>query len=101
MPLPLAGALLLALPCAQDSAVPLAFVGARIEPVGSAPIASGVLVVRDGLIAHLGALDSTPVPAGAIVRDLTGRVIVPGFVDTHSHIGSVEGGDSEHSGRCC
>ncbi|HEX6883355.1 MAG TPA: amidohydrolase family protein [Planctomycetota bacterium] len=92
LPLSLAGALLLALPLPQDPAA-LAFVGARIEPVGSPPIERGVLVVRGGLIAHLGPADRTPVPAGAVVRDLTGRVIVPGLVDTHSHIGSVEGGD--------
>jgi imidazolonepropionase-like amidohydrolase len=94
MPFPSPGALALALLASpQGSPAPLAFVGARIEPVGSAPIESGVLVVRDGLIAHLGPLDSTPIPAGAEVRDLSGRVIVPGFVDTHTHIGSVEGGD--------
>lgn len=95
MLLPLSGALLLVLPTSDPEApaAPIAFVGARIEPVAGAPIENGVLVIQDGLIAHLGALASTPVPAGAEVRDLSGRVIVPGFVDTHTHIGSVEGGD--------
>src|SRR5262249_52382530 len=27
------------------------------------------------------------IPAGAVVRDLSGKVIIPGLVDTHSHIG--------------
>src|SRR5688572_11859785 len=95
MPLPLLGASLLLL-CflAQDPSAPVAFVGARIVPVEGPPIENGVLVVQGGLIAHLGALAATQVPAGAEVRDLSGRVIVPGFVDTHTHIGSVEGGDS-------
>lgn len=78
----------------QMPAPPLAFVGARLVPVAGAEIENGILVVQDGVIAHLGPLDSTPVPAGAIVRDVRGLVIVPGLVDTHSHIGAVEGGDS-------
>jgi len=77
----------------QDSGAPVALVGARILPVSGPPIESGILVVHQGVIAHVGPLDSTPVPAGAEVHDVSGRVIVPGLVDTHSHIGSVEGGD--------
>ena len=77
----------------EERNVPVALVGARIVPVSGAPIESGILVVRDGVIAHVGPLDSTPVPAGALIRDVSGKVIVPGLVDTHSHIGAVEGGD--------
>jgi imidazolonepropionase-like amidohydrolase len=76
----------------QDDA-PVALVGARILPVSGPPIANGILVVHDGVILRLGALDTTPVPAGAVIRDVKGRTIVPGLVDTHSHIGAVEGGD--------
>jgi imidazolonepropionase-like amidohydrolase len=76
---------------AQDPA--LALVGARIVPVSGPEIERGILVVHDGVIAHVGPLDTTPVPAGAIVRDANGLVIIPGLVDTHSHVGSVEGGD--------
>jgi imidazolonepropionase-like amidohydrolase len=87
--------LLAFLACAglQGSDVPVALVGARILPVSGPPIESGILVVHRGVIAHVGPLDSTPVPAGAEVRDVSGRVIVPGLVDTHTHIGAVEGGD--------
>ena len=85
-------ALALALLQTSDPA-PLALIGARLLPVSGPPIEHGVLVVADGLIAHIGALDTTPVPAGAVVRDLTGKVIIPGLVDTHSHIVAVEGGD--------
>ena len=77
----------------DDPDATLALVGARILPVAGPPIENGTLVVRGGVIAHVGPLASTPVPAGAIVRDVTGKVIVPGLVDTHSHIGAVEGGD--------
>jgi len=80
-------------PAAHQDGGSVALVGGRIVPVSGAPIEHGVLVVQDGVIAHLGPLASTPVPAGAQVRDVSGKTIVPGYVDTHSHIGSVEGGD--------
>jgi imidazolonepropionase-like amidohydrolase len=88
--------LLLCLAASQDAAPPpiQAFVGARIVPVEGSVIENGVLVVRDGVIAHLGPLDATPIPVGAVVRDVTGRTILPGLVDTHSHIGGGWGADS-------
>ena len=75
---------------------PLALIGARIHTVAGAEIPSGILVLDGGVIAHVGPLDSTPIPAGAVIRDVSGKVLVPGLVDTHSHIGEVEGGDSSH-----
>jgi len=33
------------------------------------------------------------VPGGAVERDVAGKGIMPGLVDTHSHIGQVSGGD--------
>jgi len=65
---------------------PLAFRGARILPAVGEPIDDGVLVVENGKIAAVGGKD-TPVPAGAAVRDVAGKVIIPGLVDTHSHVG--------------
>jgi imidazolonepropionase-like amidohydrolase len=70
-----------------------AFVGARLVPIAGPEIDSGVLVIRDGVIAHVGALDSTPIPADAVVRDVSGLVLMPGLVDTHSHVGGVAGAD--------
>jgi len=80
-------------PAAREPGAPLALVGARLLPVVGEPIPQGVLVVQDGRIVALGPQATTAVPAGAVVRDVSGRVIVPGYVDTHSHIGAVEGGD--------
>jgi imidazolonepropionase-like amidohydrolase len=70
-----------------------AFVHARLVPIEGAEIEDGVLVVRDGLIAHVGAADVTPIPLDAEVHDLAGRTILPGLVDTHSHIGGGWGAD--------
>ncbi len=69
------------------------FVGARILPIGAPPIEAGVMVVRDGVIQALGARGSVLVPDGAKVRDVSGMTLMPGLVDTHSHIGGGSGAD--------
>ncbi len=69
---------------AADEA-PIAYVGARILPADGPPIEKGVLVVQKGKILAVGA--DAAVPKGAKVVDLSGKTIIPGLVDTHSHIG--------------
>lgn len=77
--------------CAQDK--PHAFTGATIIPISSAPIESGVLVVRYGRIVAVGDAESVSIPANAVRIDATGKVIMPGLICTHSHIGGISGGD--------
>ena len=75
---------------AQDE--PIAFIGATIYPIEQTPIENGVLIVEDGVITAVG--DSrTRIPRGAIINDVSGKIILPGLVDTHSHIGGGDGGD--------
>jgi imidazolonepropionase-like amidohydrolase len=84
--------ILAALPLAAVSqSTPIAFTGARIITVTSPEIASGALVVHNGRISAVGA--SVDIPAAARRIDARGKVIMPGLVDTHSHIGGVDGGD--------
>lgn len=83
----------LLLPAMCPAAV-TAFTGARILPVAGAPIDDGVLLVEDGRIRAVGARGAVRIPRGAETVDLSGRVILPGLVDTHSHIGGVAGGDA-------
>jgi imidazolonepropionase-like amidohydrolase len=86
-------ALLVAIPCTA-SAETRAFVGARILPVDGEPIDNGALVVVDGKIEEVGPADDVTIPAPATVVELDAdMVIMPGIVDTHSHIGDVSGGD--------
>ncbi len=70
---------------------PLAFTGAHLYPIDGPPIANGSLLVQGGKIVAVGANLSLPVDAE--VHDMSGRVILPGLVDTHSHIGQVAGAD--------
>jgi len=50
-------------------------------------IENGSLIVRDGLIDWLGPdSDLPPLPADAQTIDAAGRVILPGFVDSHTHL---------------
>ena len=69
------------------------FRGAKIIPITSAPIDGGVLVVQGGKIVAVGREGAVRIPNGAEVHDVTGKVIMPGLVDTHSHIGGGDGGD--------
>jgi imidazolonepropionase-like amidohydrolase len=71
---------------------PHAFRGATILPIAGAPIQNGVLVVQGGKITAVGGPE-TAIPAGAVVHDAAGKTIMPGLVDTHSHIGGGDGGD--------
>jgi imidazolonepropionase-like amidohydrolase len=76
---------------AQDA--PVAVTGARILPIAGAPIDDGVLVVQGGTIRAVGPASEVEVPSGATVVDAAGRVVMPGIVDTHAHLGGVSGGD--------
>ena len=77
---------------AQDR--PVAFVGAEVLPVSGPPIPAGVVVVANGKIIAVGPAATTPIPADAKRIDAVGKVIMPGLVDTHSHVGGGWGGDA-------
>ena len=84
---------MLALPAylaAQEQ--PHAFVNARIISVNGPEIAEGTLVVHEGKIVGVGTAVS--IPANAVRIDARGKTIMPGLVDTHSHIGGGGGGDA-------
>ncbi|MCE7973000.1 MAG: amidohydrolase [Leptolyngbya sp. PLA1] len=75
---------------AQDQ--PIAFTGAHIIPVGGPEIIGGTLVVHRGKIIAVG--EGLTPPADAMRVDLSGKTVMPGLVDTHSHIGGAAGADS-------
>jgi len=69
------------------TAEPLAFQVGRLHPVSAAPIERALLIVQDGKILFVGKQGEMPMPKNAVVHDLPDAVIIPGLVDTHSHIG--------------
>jgi imidazolonepropionase-like amidohydrolase len=72
---------------------PHAFTGARILPVEGKPIENGALLVEAGVIKALGPVGEVEIPATARRFDLKGKIIIPGLICTHSHIGGIGGGD--------
>jgi imidazolonepropionase-like amidohydrolase len=79
-----------------SQSTPQVFKGAQIIPISGEPINNGILVVKDGKITAIGG-PNTNIPRGANVHDVSGHVIMPGLVDTHSHIGDGDGGDRSSS----
>jgi imidazolonepropionase-like amidohydrolase len=70
-----------------------AVVGARIIPIEGAEIEDGILLFADGEISAVGSRADISVPTDARVIDASGQVVMPGLVDTHSHIGGASGAD--------
>lgn len=89
------GAVACVLACAAAHAqdTPLAFTHARVITASGPEIADGTLVVHKGTILAVGDAGQVAIPAGAEIIDARGKVIMPGLVDTHSHIGGAGGAD--------
>lgn len=82
------------LSCIASAQSPIAFTGARIIPIAGPEIDSGVLIIADGKILAVGPAGTTKIPDGATKINASGKIIMPGLVDSHSHIGEPEGGDT-------
>ncbi|HLG04717.1 MAG TPA: amidohydrolase family protein [Gemmatimonadales bacterium] len=66
--------------------------GARVITMrGNEVIENADVLIRNNRIAAVGARGSFAVPDGARVVDVAGKTIVPGFVDTHSHMWNLWG----------
>ena len=85
--------LVFALPALLFGQQPKAFTGAKIIPVSGDPIENGVLLIKGDKISAVGTAGEVDIPANARRYDMSGKVIMPGLVDSHSHIGSGDGGD--------
>jgi imidazolonepropionase-like amidohydrolase len=68
-----------------------AVVRGYVVPVEGDPIPGGTLLIEDGRIAAIGGAD-LPIPDGASRLDATGRWVLPGLIDAHTHVGIAEEG---------
>jgi len=57
-----------------------------IDATGRPPIRDGVVVIRGRRIESVGPRASAAIPAAAVIVDLPHDTLLPGFVDTHSHL---------------
>jgi len=80
---------LMAMPLAAQAAPPepLALVNAQVVDVRAGRVTPATVVLRDGRIESVG--QAGP-PAGTKTLDLRGRHLVPGLVDAHTHIASLD-----------
>ena len=70
--------------CAPLGAQDLVLKGGTVLTITDGVIENGVVVIEDGKIKAVGR--NIPVPAGMKVIDTTGKYVMPGIIDSHSHI---------------
>ena len=76
------------------------FTGAALwNGTGAGLIEDAVLLVDQGMITAVGRAGEVEIPAGATREDLTGKTIVPGFVNAHGHVSDVLGLEGGHYNR--
>lgn len=63
----------------------LALTGGLLLTMSGPPIEAGTLLIQDGRISAIGA--GLPIPEGWRVIDVAGKVITPGLIDAHTHLG--------------
>jgi len=77
--------LLLISPAAPASETSLALKGATVYPATGPKVENATILVAGGKIAAFGT--DVKIPSDAAIVDLTGKVVIPGLIDIHSHLG--------------
>jgi imidazolonepropionase-like amidohydrolase len=85
----LAGSALVSSPASAKTVILSHFT--LIDGTGRAPAKDSALVIRDGRIAWVGPATQLKAPKGVKIRNLTGKFVMPGLIDSHVHLGLVDG----------
>jgi imidazolonepropionase-like amidohydrolase len=64
--------------------------GTIIDGIGKPPIQDGVVVVRDGRIADVGARNAVTIPSDVQQVPVDGKTLLPGLWDMHTHVTQME-----------
>jgi imidazolonepropionase-like amidohydrolase len=70
----------------------IAITGGFVVPIEGEPIEGGTVLITDGTITAVAGPDFTP-PAEATRVDATGKWVLPGLIDAHTHLGAREEGE--------
>ena len=63
----------------------VAITGGYVVPVASAPIENGTVLIENGVITAVGA--SVHIPKDAVIVRADGGWVLPGFIESHGHVG--------------
>ena len=77
--------LLLISPAAPAGETSLALKGATVYPATGPKVENATILVAGGKIAAFGT--DVKIPSDAAIVDLAGKVVIPGLIDIHSHLG--------------
>lgn len=74
-----------------------AFTGATIiDGSGGEPIENGVLLIRNGRLVAVGTKEDVEIPEQTMIKDVSGKTIIPGIINAHGHVGDVKGIEGGH-----
>ncbi|MGJ4843531.1 amidohydrolase [Leifsonia sp. Le1] len=65
----------------------VAIVNAYLVPVAGDPIENGTVLIQDGKIAAVGTSADIEIPDGVRTVDASGKWVLPGFIESHGHVG--------------
>lgn len=77
-----------------------AFTGATIiDGSGGEPVKDAVLLIQKGRVVATGTKQEVTIPEGATIVDVSGKTIVPGFINGHGHVGDTKDIEGGHYSR--
>jgi hypothetical protein len=65
--------------------------GKLIDGTGRRPVENSVIVIQNGRFQAVGAHGAVSISAGAEVIDVSGKTVLPGFIDGHGHLEDFHG----------